>query len=51
MQKSRSKEVFWCFQEKLFNYIIKEMNNDEDFVVIIKDLVDPKASFDAKNKQ
>ena len=36
-------------QEKLIKYMIKELNNAEDVLVLIQYLVYPKYSFDAKN--
>ena len=39
--------TFFC--EKLINYAIKEINNDEDVLMLIQDLKDPKYLFDSKN--
>ena len=49
-EKLELKKSFDVFIDNLINYMIKELNNSEDVIVIIQDLVDPKAYFDANNK-
>ena len=38
------------FREKVINFLIKDLKNAEDFLMLIQDLVDPRASFGANNE-
>ena len=49
-KKVELNKFFDVFRENLINYTIKELNNTEYVIVIIQDLMDPKASFDAINE-
>ena len=40
---------FNVFCKKLINYAITEINNAEDFLIIIQDLKEPKSSFRYNN--
>ena len=49
-EKVELKNYFDVFREKLINYKIKYLKNAEDVLMLIQDLVDTKAYFDAKNE-
>ena len=40
--KEELKKLFDVFRENLINYVIKEINNNEDVLMLIKDLKDLK---------
>ena len=49
-QEGRPEEVIWYFCEKLINYTIKELNNTEEFLMLVHDLKGLNPFFDYKNK-
>ena len=49
-KKLELKKSFDVFREKPIKYTIKELKNSEEVIMLIQDLVDHKALFDANNK-
>ena len=48
-KKVEIRNSFDVFRAKLINYTIKDLTNNEYFLLLIQDLVDTNTSFDSKN--
>ena len=49
-EKVELKKSFDVFREILIDYAIKYLNNTKDVLVLVQDMWDQKAYFDAKNE-